>query len=318
MMNSSTCRGLVAICLSFSALGKAKAVPIRLDVLSESELSVAVTLSGAFDGSDSDQSTISGHFDAEIDFDSQGRPIGSRIVGADLNASDVSLSISLGFPFGSLDVDTNNLHFSAFTPDAPPNPPVDPNSGTFDLDLHRFVLDGGTAVASSLFIDREFNFSTEPEEFTPLDGMTGTLTQPNGPTGGPVRMVAPIALSELVATIELEPVGTVDVFVELTGSIVAEGIYDPPSVLGDTDGDGAVTLTDLNNVRNSFGGSGLGDTNGDGTVDLEDLNAVRNNFGAGTGGLAVSEPATFFLLMGCLGSACAAKVALRQLSTHRI
>jgi hypothetical protein len=51
---------------------------------------------------------------------------------------------------------------------------------------------------------------------------------------------------------------------------------------GDTNGDGVVDLTDLNNVRNNFGGAGVGDTNGDGIVDLVDLNAVRNNFGAGS------------------------------------
>lgn len=58
---------------------------------------------------------------------------------------------------------------------------------------------------------------------------------------------------------------------------------DAPATPGDTNGDGAVNLVDLNNVRNNFGATGvgvLGDTNGDQTVDLVDLNAVRNNFGA--------------------------------------
>lgn len=53
---------------------------------------------------------------------------------------------------------------------------------------------------------------------------------------------------------------------------------------GDTNGDQAVGLDDLNNVRNHFGEAGAtptGDTNGDGDVDLDDLNQVRNNFGAG-------------------------------------
>jgi len=50
---------------------------------------------------------------------------------------------------------------------------------------------------------------------------------------------------------------------------------------GDTNFDGEVNITDLNNVRNNFGGQGLGDTDGDGDVDISDLNAVRNNFGAG-------------------------------------
>lgn len=53
---------------------------------------------------------------------------------------------------------------------------------------------------------------------------------------------------------------------------------------GDTNGDGAMNLDDLNNVRNNFGSSGLEDTDGDDDVDLDDLNNVRNNFGASGGG----------------------------------
>ena len=51
---------------------------------------------------------------------------------------------------------------------------------------------------------------------------------------------------------------------------------------GDTNGDQAVNVSDLNNVRNSIGESGyapLGDTDGDGVVGIEDLNRVRDNFG---------------------------------------
>jgi ELWxxDGT repeat protein len=53
---------------------------------------------------------------------------------------------------------------------------------------------------------------------------------------------------------------------------------------GDTNFDGQVDLTDLNNVRNNFGYEGNqfpGDVTGNGVVSLEDLNAVRNQFGAG-------------------------------------
>ena len=52
--------------------------------------------------------------------------------------------------------------------------------------------------------------------------------------------------------------------------------------LGDTDGDGHVTLQDLVNVKNYYGqlGPGIpGDTDGNGTVDLQDLLNVKNNFG---------------------------------------
>ncbi len=61
------------------------------------------------------------------------------------------------------------------------------------------------------------------------------------------------------------------------------GASDAPVVVGDTNGDGAVNVVDLNNVRNNFGASGpgvVGDTNGDGEVSVIDLNNVRNNFGA--------------------------------------
>jgi autotransporter-associated beta strand protein len=72
-----------------------------------------------------------------------------------------------------------------------------------------------------------------------------------------------------------------------TASNVVVNIADPAvvpgGVVGDTNRDGVVDLTDLNNVRNNFGRGGPGvegDTNGDGVVDLTDLNNVRNNFGA--------------------------------------
>lgn len=64
-----------------------------------------------------------------------------------------------------------------------------------------------------------------------------------------------------------------------------------PATPGDTNGDGAVDLTDLNNVRNNFGGQGLGDTDADGDIDLTDLNNVRNGFGASSS-VAVPEPSS--------------------------
>jgi len=64
-------------------------------------------------------------------------------------------------------------------------------------------------------------------------------------------------------------------------------------VTGDTDDDGDVDITDLNNVRNNFGSQGnpiVGDTAPfNGIVDITDLNNVRNNFGVGPGGSPVPE-----------------------------
>ena len=48
---------------------------------------------------------------------------------------------------------------------------------------------------------------------------------------------------------------------------------------GDTNGDGAVNLTDYTNVRDNFGNSGLGDANRDGVVDAVDFRLVKDNFG---------------------------------------
>jgi hypothetical protein len=70
---------------------------------------------------------------------------------------------------------------------------------------------------------------------------------------------------------------------------------------GDTNNDGVVDLTDLNNVLNNFGSTGAnpGDDTGDGVVDLTDLNNVLNNFGTTYAASAlnvVPEPASLSLL----------------------
>jgi hypothetical protein len=96
-------------------------------------------------------------------------------------------------------------------------------------------------------------------------------------------------------------------------SLPAGVIYLP--ILGDTNRDGSVGLTDLNNVENNFGGSNpAGDTNADGTVGLSDLNAVENNFGnslaytpppGGALGALVPEPS--MLSLGVAGLAVLAR-----------
>ncbi len=73
----------------------------------------------------------------------------------------------------------------------------------------------------------------------------------------------------------------------------------PEPVPGDTNGDRAVDIHDLNNVRNNFGEAGagiVGDTAPfDGLVNIIDLNAVRNHFGE-VSPSPVPEPSTWILL----------------------
>lgn len=96
-------------------------------------------------------------------------------------------------------------------------------------------------------------------------------------------------------------------------SPVAIGLLFHSGVAGDTNDDGQVDLTDLNNVRNNFGATdtSVGDADLDGDVDLDDLNAVRNHFGTRfmppESATAVPEPATAWLgiivLLGAVATA---------------
>jgi hypothetical protein len=72
---------------------------------------------------------------------------------------------------------------------------------------------------------------------------------------------------------------------------------------GDVNLDGRIDLSDLNAVRNHFGGAGgwaAGDSDGSGLVDLPDLNAVRNEFGF-VAASSVPEPAS--LALGVIAAA---------------
>lgn len=79
----------------------------------------------------------------------------------------------------------------------------------------------------------------------------------------------------------------------------------PTHIPGDTNGDGVVDLTDLNNVLNNFGVNATGnpgDDNGDGTVDLTDLNDVLNNFGSHAASALSSVPEPTTLSLCALGA----------------
>jgi hypothetical protein len=100
---------------------------------------------------------------------------------------------------------------------------------------------------------------------------------------------------------------TADANTAFRGVLLAPALSSPPHLTGDTNHDGVVDLTDLNNVLNNFGSAGSGnpgDDNADNVVDLTDLNNVLNNFGshaaaAASALSAVPEPS----VVGALGVA---------------
>lgn len=106
-----------------------------------------------------------------------------------------------------------------------------------------------------------------------------------------------VKLSDVLASLAGGPFATD--FAGLPANIINGSLRVNAGQAGDTDGDGDVDLSDLNNVRNHFGASGgnpVGDTFPfNDRVGLEDLNAVRNRFGASGGANAVPEPSAAIL-----------------------
>lgn len=99
-------------------------------------------------------------------------------------------------------------------------------------------------------------------------------------------------------------VASVGVLTNVAASVA--NLPNAPSLPGDTNGDGVVNLTDLNNVKNNFGSPSppaVGDTDGDGDIDLTDLNAVKNNFGATAPASAVSVPEPASAIVALIGLA---------------
>jgi fibronectin-binding autotransporter adhesin len=101
--------------------------------------------------------------------------------------------------------------------------------------------------------------------------------------------------------------GYLDGTLDGPNSVAAGNLLVKPALIGDTNLDGTVNLTDLLSLLNSYGQTGRdwaqGDVNYDGTVNLTDLLALLNNYGQSSGGIAtqvVPEPATGGLLVAGL------------------
>jgi len=100
--------------------------------------------------------------------------------------------------------------------------------------------------------------------------------------------------THVVSAQEVIPVDGGNTWTSVPGSVKV--VAQPAYLVGDTDGDFDVDLTDYGNVVNHLGGTGLGDTTGDGGVDLTDYANVVNNLGRtlahGSGSEALDAPLT--------------------------
>jgi hypothetical protein len=157
--------------------------------------------------------------------------------------------------------------------------------------------DGGAADSPSSILDITNNKvsvnygaggESSPRAQIEAEIASGTLGLSNGFAGDGVH--GQIISSDL-------PVGEVTAEYD-NGSSVLIG----NTIVGDTNLDGTVNLTDLLALLNAYGQTGqywgTGDTNGDGTVNLTDLLALLNNYGQSAAtGASVPEPAGMGLTM---------------------
>jgi ELWxxDGT repeat protein len=159
----------------------------------------------------------------------------------------------------------------------------------FPLSNHQYYRTDGTAEGTYRLpaAERAENGFFQPVEFLEVQGQLlyqkdNRLWRTDGTVEGSYAITAPVTMLGAGGQKPSYIAHRNGLFV--TTGVPAPGmeVYEMIGLPGDTNFDGQVDLTDLNNVRNHFGETGnvLGDSNGDGVVDLEDLNAVRNNFGA--------------------------------------
>ncbi|MDZ4780139.1 MAG: PEP-CTERM sorting domain-containing protein [Planctomycetia bacterium] len=136
----------------------------------------------------------------------------------------------------------------------------------------------------------------------------GTLAP--GASPGTTNIIGAYTITNASANYQVELAGTTQGtgydFLNVSGIATLGGklevlLASSGPVLGDTDADNDVDITDLNNVRNNFAGAGLGDTDDDGDVDITDLNNVRNNFGGSSAGFVPNVGDSFTVLTAAGG-----------------
>lgn len=149
-------------------------------------------------------------------------------------------------------------------------------------------LSGGTASATSLAISGTLDITnlSLPVNYTgssPESSIESAIISGyndgawNGP--GIISSTAASSAGKLA-------VGYVDGSVDTGTSVPAKQVLIATTLVGDTNLDGTVNLTDLLSLLNNYGESGKdwsqGDFNYDGTVNLTDLLALLNNYGQST------------------------------------
>ncbi|MDZ4779309.1 MAG: PEP-CTERM sorting domain-containing protein [Planctomycetia bacterium] len=182
---------------------------------------------------------------------------------------------------------------------------VDPDSGAASITNlvgASISLNGYSILSDNLLLDGAW--SSLGAGWLSASPGPGAISETNISGAAAVNVGASLSIGDLFAAAvpmeELDLVFEYSANGELRQGIVKYGSISNPDQPGDTDGDGDVDITDLNNVRNNFGSQGnpvVGDTSPfDGDVNITDLNNVRNNFGVVPGGAsAVPEPSTWIM-----------------------
>jgi hypothetical protein len=209
----------------------------------------------------------------EVNFDDDGWDIGDAQLG--YGDGDESTVVDFGDP---AERHATTYFRKAFS--------VEDSSGVVSLEARVLRDDAAAIYLNGVEIYRDSNLAVDADHETYADGSVDD-------ENAYVTFAIPLELlmsGENILAVEIHQAGPTDgdlsFDLELVGHVVSApttvSIDVLPPIFGDVNFDGVVDLTDLNLVRNNFGGDAsefLGDADGDGQIGLSDLNAVRNNFG---------------------------------------